>query len=319
MDSSSSSSSTLGLLLATLAVAAPLLYVYAASVVRARLPGLADKRICLLIAHPDDEAMFFAPTVLALTPLALRNHVKILCLSTGNADGLGETRRRELIESGMLLGMRDPEDIFVMDNPDFPDSMTTTWNDAAISSVLCSAFAPKLARPSRPPPSSPSSSNRPEVKIDVLITFDGRGVSRHPNHISLYHGARHFLRALARDDIGRTNHVDLYTLRSVGVVRKYMGLFDVFTTVLAWAWATAATAAGGTSRGTRSTRQRQQQQQHPTRLLFMNQLVGDGALPTAWAAMTSAHKSQMVWFRYFWITLSRYMVINDLQLESVDG
>lgn len=46
-------------------------------------PRLSNKRICLLIAHPDDEAMFFAPTVLALTNPDLGNHLKILCFSTG--------------------------------------------------------------------------------------------------------------------------------------------------------------------------------------------------------------------------------------------
>ena len=46
-------------------------------------PNLRNKRICLLIAHPDDEAMFFAPTVLALTKPDLGNHLKILCFSTG--------------------------------------------------------------------------------------------------------------------------------------------------------------------------------------------------------------------------------------------
>jgi hypothetical protein len=49
------------------------------------LPKLHNKRICLLIAHPDDEAMFFAPTLLALTRPELGNHVKILCLSTGSS------------------------------------------------------------------------------------------------------------------------------------------------------------------------------------------------------------------------------------------
>ena len=48
-------------------------------------PRLHNKRICLLIAHPDDEAMFFAPTVLALTKPELGNHLKILCLSTGTS------------------------------------------------------------------------------------------------------------------------------------------------------------------------------------------------------------------------------------------
>lgn len=46
-------------------------------------PRLYNKRICLLIAHPDDEAMFFAPTVLALTKPELGNHLKILCFSSG--------------------------------------------------------------------------------------------------------------------------------------------------------------------------------------------------------------------------------------------
>ena len=72
-------------LVATLAVVVPLLYMYTVSVVAARFPALRNKRICLLIAHPDDEAMFFAPTVLALTWPETGNHVKILCLSTGTA------------------------------------------------------------------------------------------------------------------------------------------------------------------------------------------------------------------------------------------
>lgn len=63
----------------------PALYAYAVGWARAQLPALRNKRICLLIAHPDDEAMFFAPTVLALTRPETGNHVKILCLSTGTA------------------------------------------------------------------------------------------------------------------------------------------------------------------------------------------------------------------------------------------
>lgn len=51
--------------------------------VTSQLPTLHNKRIVLLIAHPDDEAMFFAPTLLALTRSELGNHVKVLCLSSG--------------------------------------------------------------------------------------------------------------------------------------------------------------------------------------------------------------------------------------------
>lgn len=58
-------------------------WLYTAQVARTSLPSLRNKRICLLIAHPDDEAMFFSPTLLALTAPDSGNHVKILCLSSG--------------------------------------------------------------------------------------------------------------------------------------------------------------------------------------------------------------------------------------------
>jgi N-acetylglucosaminylphosphatidylinositol deacetylase len=47
------------------------------------LTSLHHKRVGILIAHPDDEAMFFSPTVIALTNPLLKNHVKILCLCSG--------------------------------------------------------------------------------------------------------------------------------------------------------------------------------------------------------------------------------------------
>jgi N-acetylglucosaminylphosphatidylinositol deacetylase len=58
-------------------------WLYTAAITKTKFPRLRNKRICLLTAHPDDEAMFFAPTLLALTQPELGNHVKILCLSSG--------------------------------------------------------------------------------------------------------------------------------------------------------------------------------------------------------------------------------------------
>lgn len=58
-------------------------WLYTVGVAKSKFPKLRNKKICLLIAHPDDEAMFFAPTVLALTEPSMGNHVKILCLSSG--------------------------------------------------------------------------------------------------------------------------------------------------------------------------------------------------------------------------------------------
>lgn len=62
------------------------------------------KNVLLVTAHPDDEAMFFAPTVLSLTKtrdISLFH----LCLSNGNADGLGTTRKTELGYSLDILGV----------------------------------------------------------------------------------------------------------------------------------------------------------------------------------------------------------------------
>ncbi|KAK4239603.1 putative deacetylase LmbE-like domain-containing protein [Achaetomium macrosporum] len=278
-----------------LAVVLPSMYVYTASVVSARFPTLRNKRICLLIAHPDDEAMFFAPTVMALARPETGNHVKILCLSSGNADGLGETRKRELAKSGLILGLRKADDVFVVDKPEFPDSMTTTWDTANISSLLCSAFAPNLAR-------SRNTDTAPTASIDVLITFDAGGVSGHPNHISLYHGAKAFVAALVAGKHGWAPPVDLYTLKTVPITRKYTAFLDIVATLASWAFRADKT-----------------DKKHPGGLVFLNGLAGHGGIATAWKAMVSAHKSQMVWFRYGWISLSRYMYMNDLSFEKVKG
>lgn len=103
--------------LSAIFVLVPVLYMYTVSIMGSRLPTLTNKRICLLIAHPDDEAMFFSPAVLALARPETGNHLKILCLSSGNAEGLGETRKKELVKSALTLGLHDESDVFVVDSP----------------------------------------------------------------------------------------------------------------------------------------------------------------------------------------------------------
>lgn len=83
----------------------PLAYFYTAHASSTLFPTLRSQRILLLTAHPDDETMFFAPTVQALTRPELGNHLKILCLSNGGKDGLGGVRTRELGVAARLLGV----------------------------------------------------------------------------------------------------------------------------------------------------------------------------------------------------------------------
>jgi N-acetylglucosaminylphosphatidylinositol deacetylase len=218
---------------------------------------------------------------------------------------LGETRKKELVKSGLSLGLRQEDDVFVIDSPyvapiltlvdtdpasDFPDSMTETWDKIKISNLLSSAFAPNLTNPMKT-----KGNLQPTATIDVLITFDKSGISSHPNHISLFHGARHFIASLIHNRPGWNCPVDLYTLTSINVGRKYSSFLDALMSMVVMAFS------------------KKQLGDHPSPLLFMS---GPGDLRVAQKAMTTAHQSQMKWFRWGWIGLSRYMVLNDLKLEK---
>ncbi len=138
-------------------------------------------------------------------------------------------------------------------------------------------------------------SNRPQTKVDVIITFDQSGVSYHPNHRSLYYGSRSFVKSLMQG--GESDPpVQLYSLGSVNVLRKYMSILDAPASVL-------STVFSKRERGSK-----------PSPLFIVS---GLGEYRKAQLAMTTAHKSQMVWFRWVWITLSRYMIINVLTRENV--
>lgn len=51
-----------------------------------------SKKVLLVTAHPDDEALFFSPTLLAM-PRGIQ--VFSLCLSYGDSEGLGQVRKEE--------------------------------------------------------------------------------------------------------------------------------------------------------------------------------------------------------------------------------
>jgi N-acetylglucosaminylphosphatidylinositol deacetylase len=169
--------------------------------------------------------------------------------------------------------------------------MTATWSADKISSLLSSAFAPNLSNTLTSKSPTP-----PKATIDVLLTFDNNGISSHPNHISLFHGARQFISLLIHNRPGWASPVDLYTLTTVNVVRKYTSFVDVVASLVL------------------VMVQEKTKGDHPNPLLFFS---GPGEVRRAQGAMTNAHLSQMKWFRWGWIGLSRYMVVNDLKLEKV--
>jgi hypothetical protein len=61
--------------------------------------------VLLIIAHPDDEIMFWTPTIKSL--ISNKIPMKILCLSNGNYDGLGPLREKEFDNLSRLLNFPD--------------------------------------------------------------------------------------------------------------------------------------------------------------------------------------------------------------------
>jgi N-acetylglucosaminylphosphatidylinositol deacetylase len=182
--------------------------------------------------------------------------------------------------------------------------MTKDWSEDDVSSLLASAFAPELAATLKGS-TKKNSQKAPTATIDVLLTFDRHGVSNHPNHRSLYHGAVSFIRALMKEKEGFTCPVTLYTLTSLPMVRKYAGVLDAPLTMVQGAWSNIVSSFGAKKTDSATG---------PKRLLFVSSIQ---EWMTAQSAMVKAHKSQMVWFRWGWITIGRYMTVNDLQREKV--
>ncbi|KAG5519869.1 hypothetical protein PMAC_000146 [Pneumocystis sp. 'macacae'] len=150
-------------------------------------PWFSNKKVLFLIAHPDDEVMFFGPSILQIKN---DNEIYLVCLSTGNAEGLGEIRKKEFIKSCNILGIL-PQNIKIIENEflnniissykltiisQLQDSMTSYWDSNLISQLLLEIIV--------------------EKNIDILVTFDNLGISKHPNHVACYYGAMSFFDSL---------------------------------------------------------------------------------------------------------------------------
>uniref|UniRef100_A0ACB8ECP3 Uncharacterized protein n=1 Tax=Sphaerodactylus townsendi TaxID=933632 RepID=A0ACB8ECP3_9SAUR len=68
-------------------------------------------RALFVTAHPDDETMFFAPSILKLA----RARLWLLCGSTGNYYNQGAIRKEELLKSCAVLGI-PPSNVIVVDH-----------------------------------------------------------------------------------------------------------------------------------------------------------------------------------------------------------
>ncbi|XP_005143011.3 N-acetylglucosaminyl-phosphatidylinositol de-N-acetylase [Melopsittacus undulatus] len=156
-------------------------------------------RALLVTAHPDDEAMFFAPTVLGLGRAGAR--AAVLCCSAGNYYKQGEIRKKELEQSCLLLGI-PASNVTVIDHRDLPDNPAVEWD-----TQLLAAFVLKHIEANN---------------INLVVTFDAGGVSGHANHISLYTALRYL-----HSERKLPEGCRVLVLESVSIFRKYISILDV--------------------------------------------------------------------------------------------
>jgi len=158
------------------------------------------KRVLYVIAHPDDEAMFFVPSILANRKVG--HDLFLLCLSSGNFQGLGETRKKELEKSCSLLGVKE---IALIDSPLCLDGPKNQWDIGFIAQTVherVSAWG-----------------------ITQIVTFDQGGVSGHQNHIDVYNGVRRYHNTAVVA-------VPVQCLETTSLLRKYIGPLDILFSFL---------------------------------------------------------------------------------------
>jgi len=168
----------------------------------------ADQDIWLLItAHPDDESMFFIPTLRNLLHLDHRNdsnndrhgkklNIQLLCLSNGDYRDVsdGPIRTKELHHACSLIGIDDDSkssgaaSVVVLDDDRLKDGPNEVWNSDLLANTVLEHLQKILSSIQQ------QSTQQQQQQINVnIVTFDQGGVSGHPNHVDVFRGIRHFV------------------------------------------------------------------------------------------------------------------------------
>ncbi|THV04711.1 LmbE-like protein [Dendrothele bispora CBS 962.96] len=288
-------------------------------------PDTSRGRILLVTAHPDDECLFFAPTLLGLTLNAtsdsstaqsieikeeeIKPEIFALCLSIGDADGLGSVRRDEYERSLDVLGVKSGNRM-VLDHPDLRDDIHSRWKPEVIAKVVESFVV--------------------EHGITTILTFDRDGISQHPNHKSIPYGVRHLLSNWPTDLESLKMKPRLYTLITVPLSIKYISILapllakydlyiaDVlhhlednliyaFSFIKSLRSRTSVPTDGSEPASTQNVGAARESRNPNPISVFVS---GTREYSTALRAMKE-HWSQLVWFRWLNVMFSRYMWVNE--------
>ncbi|SOV74785.1 N-acetylglucosaminylphosphatidylinositol deacetylase, putative [Plasmodium sp. gorilla clade G3] len=156
---------------------------------------LGNKNISIIVAHPDDELMFFFPTIKFLFDKKKKKNIFILSLSNGNYYGYGNIREKELYKVWSYIG-GEKNNCHIWNDNKIQDGWLY-WDEKYIFKLIKNYCA--------------------QYDIKTIFTFDNYGVSGHPNHISTYKSIRM---------LSNMKDIDIYTLKSTNIIYKYMSFFS---------------------------------------------------------------------------------------------
>lgn len=234
----------------------------------------------VVTAHPDDESMFFVPLIWNL--VAEGKKVWVLCLTTGNFDGLGEVRREELCDACYrVLGVHN-----VLSLDDLEDHPTKSWSIEKAGSIIKSSLMRELK----------------ESKEDFgklsMYTFDKGGVSGHVNHRDTFFAVRH----LVQEE--NAKEMSGFPITSAWALRTEQSLLAKYVPLRSWFHLLVSVLGLSESTGVQTFGDGQKLYRH--------------FLPSInWAAMV-AHRSQFVWYRRLFVVFSCYTYENRLQPLSLN-
>ena len=163
-----------------------------------------SKEFLFVTAHPDDELMFFWPTIESL--IKRNKCLNIICLSNGNFYGLGKERELELKTVSDLLTIKN------LHIDSFEDSMILKWDKGKIAQTIDRILKEKLIN----------------LENLVIFTFDEYGITKHPNHISCCEGVIEYLKKNKEEIINK--NVQTYLLNSYGALMQY--IMQIFVGIL---------------------------------------------------------------------------------------
>ncbi|KAK9507516.1 hypothetical protein O3M35_007356 [Rhynocoris fuscipes] len=161
-------------------------------------------RVLFVIAHPDDECMFFGPTIVSL--VKSKAQVYLVCLSVGDMYGHGNERKHELWSACEALGI-DSSSIWLYKYDKLKDDPKVEWRAGLVASLILKTVE--------------------TLDIDTVITFDKKGVSGHKNHVSIYRAM-----TLLRSRNSLPSNCRVYLLETVCLLRKYSFYADILLSIL---------------------------------------------------------------------------------------